>query len=642
MSNNTTDAQIIRKQDFSCVIRKIECHYTIDKESKMAVFFDRGTQNPTVLRKAKTQEQQNGNDGTLQGSVTNTKDSEYYFITNYKGKDVNLKCDRVANRCTMDEHQKYVVDYIDINDKQPKSQTKDISDENLKLYYFDIFTRTSEYAVAGAKKGGELGYEAGKYVCSRDGDSGAVGGLAGGATGGVAGLVAGATYGNLADLICSLRFICLSPISYSDNDYGCHVALIYNECPHAPSVPEIIINTYPDIEFNLKLGVLGYSKTNAFQSTKATPGDKTERTPFSFEFKVKYANSEKSFNVEKKIEDKDLKTDEEKKGGLFANAIHDLKEFLEMAVSFTQKLKELMDNASAGDKAALEKQLTSLSYKPGGVDWLKGSLEISPELSVKWKYSVSDDLSKLGRYVNLELGIDCTGTITIDLIELGSILLDKSKKTAKVAAVAGSVASGGLAALPAALLTFLVDYVVDWLIDHIKEGLIFDFMLIGKASLKACSLTWDTSKEQIFEGQGLQAEIKPEIKLVLGADYKTSVTLFWVMKAEGQAKATAEAAASLTWIMLLNVKNGYLGVDHNCNINPLTLKVECKVEGSFEVSYSRNDVEIGTKSKNSLVDYSNEWKTKEYKYEVGRHDWFKVSDTSTDALGGAGDGSSRW
>lgn len=623
MSSNTTDAQDIKKQDFSCVIRKIECHYTIDKESKTSVFFNRGTQNPTVLRKAKTQEQQTKTGGTLQGSVTNTKDSEYYFITNYKGKDVNLKCERTANRCTIDEHKKYVVDYIDINDKQPKSQTKDISDEKLKLYYFDIFTRTSEYAVTGAQKGGELGYEAGKYVCSRDGDS-AVGGLAGGATGGMAGLVAGATYGNLADLICSLRFIHLPRINFSDNDYGCHDVLIYNECPHEPSVPEIIINTYPDIEFNLKLGVLGYSKTKAFKSTKEKPGDKTEKTPFSFEFKVKYASSEKSISFEKKVEEKDLKTDEEKKGGMFANAIHALKEFLEMAVSFTQTLKELMDNASAGDKAALEKQLTSLSYKPGGADWLKGSLEISPELSGKWKYSVSDDLARLGKYVNLELGIDCTGTITIDLIELGSMLLSKSKKTAKVAAVAGSIASGGLAALPAALLTFLVDYVVDWLIDKFKEGLVFDFMLIGKASLKACSLTWDTSKDQIFDGQGLTAEIKPEIKIVLGVDYKTSVTLFWVMKAEGEAKATAEASASLTWTMSLNVKEGYLGVDHDCNINPLILKVECKVEGSFEVSYSSDEIELGTKSKNSLVDYSNEWKTKEYKYEIGRHNWFKV------------------
>ena len=83
-------------------------------------------------------------------------------------------------------------------------------------------------------------------------------------------------------------------------------------------------------------------------------------------------------------------------------------------------------------------------------------------------------------------------------------------------------------------------------------------------------------------------------------------------------------------------KEGYLGVDHDCNINPLILKVECKVEGSFDVSYSSDDMKFGTKSKNSLVDYSNEWKTKEYKYEIGRHNWFKVSDASTGAANGGG------
>ena len=265
-------------------------------------------------------------------------------------------------------------------------------------------------------------------------------------------------------------------------------------------------------------------------------------------------------------------------------------------------------------------------------------MDIKPNLSLQWRYSVSDDLTKLGRHVEIELGIDCNGKLTIDLIEVGSMFLNKSKKATKVAAVATSVASGGLAALPAALITFLVDYVVDWLIDKFKEGLVFDLMLIGNANVKSTSLTIDTSKDTIFDGKGLTAEIKPEIKVVIGFDYKTSVVLFWFVKAEVEAKATAEAASSLTWKMTLDVKDMHLGVDHDVKINPLVLKIECSVVASYELSYSSETVDIGTKHTKEYAGYSNEWKTSEYKYDTKRHKWFKLVDGEVDAGHDGGSG----
>ena len=627
MPSCTIGARSIEKKEFSCIIRKIECRYAIDKKSKKAVLFDRDNLEQD-MSDLNVQDEGSASDGILYGGVSNRRDYEYYYITSNKGKKVEFECSREVNLCTESRHHQYNVDYIDIDSRELKTELKDITDGNVTLYYYDIFNRTWEYTKNGAVEGAKLGY-----------NSSDEGSLMYGAAGGVAGGVVGATVGHFADLICSLRFIHLPRINFNDNEYAWHALFLFTECPHLPSVPTIVINTYPDIEFNLKLGFFGNCKSSIFASTKDDLGKgKTERLSFSFAFSVKYAEVTKDITFDKKVEDKGLKNEEEKQGSIVANAIHALKEFFEMAANFTQDLIDLIENTNAGDSNALEKQFKGLLYKQKGSDWLKGSLDIKPNLSLQWRYSVSDDLTKLGRHVEIELGIDCNGKLTIDLIKVGSMFLNKSKKATKVAAVATSVASGGLAALPAALITFLVDYVVDWLIDKFKEGLVFDLMLIGNANVKSTSLTIDTSKDTIFDGKGLTAEIKPEIKVVIGFDYKTSVVLFWFVKAEVEAKATAEAASSLTWKMTLDVKDMHLGVDHDVKINPLVLKIECSVVASYELSYSSEIVDIGTKHTKEYASYSNEWKTSEYKYDTKRHKWFKVVDGEVDAGHDGGSG----
>ncbi len=620
MTSSTVDSKSISNKVYSCHIAKLEFVYTDEeKKEKKTVLYNGENRKTASTKELPSKEQSPENAGKLLGRVTNQKDKEFFFITNNKGKKVKINCSRKVNDCQDDRHLQYDYDYIDINTRELKTIEKLVDDGDITLYYFDIFNRTWDYAKNEAVEGAKKGYNSSdnSLMC-----------VAKGTSKGILGLAEGAVEGHFSDLIMSLRFIHLPKIESGDNTYGCYTVLAYRECLHRPSVPEIIINTYPDIEFNLKLGFLGYSKSHTFKTTKADSKNKTERTPFSFEFVVKYGGKEKNITFDKKIEEKDVNNEEEKKGSKFANTIFDLKNFLEKAAEFTDSLKQLVEYADAGDKEALKKY----AYKPKGSDWLKGSLEISPELSAEWKYSVSDDLTKVGRYIKLELSAECTGKITIDLIEVGTMLLSKSKKAAKVTALASSVASGGIAALPAALITFLVDYVVDWLIDEFKEGLVFDLILIGKATFKAGSLTFDTSKKDIFEAKGLSAEIKPEIQLVMGLDYKADIELFLFVKAEGEVKATAEAAASLTWEMKLNVKEGYLGVDHDLKINPFTLKIEYSISGSFTVSDS---YEFGSKGKNKV----HEWKSEEIKYDTKRHNWMKVGGGQNSNGYSSGDGS---
>lgn len=611
MSSNTVGAQAVKKQDFSCFIRKIECLYSADKQSKKAMLYDRGAQEPASVRRVKAP----SGDGILKGGIENTKDGEFYFITNNEGKSVTLTCDREVNRCTDEKHHRYVIDYVDINTKELKSVTKDISDGKFTLYYFDLFHRTAEYAKAGARKGAEYGYKSGKYVCSRDGDSGIVGGLAGGAAGGAIGGVGGAVVGNVADIIASLHFIHLPRISSGNNDYDCHTFLQYSECPHLPSVPFLTIYHYPDIEFSLEIGCKGIK--NKYSADSASK-DKRKNTAFSFEFSVSYATVTKKLGFER-VDEKELDA-EQQKGVRFYKTINAIATFLKASANFAESLKENIclicgkDSILAHDAGAVGKALGKASSMP---QWISGSFTVDPSLKGTWRYSVSDDLTKLGQYIEVELGVDCKGELKIDLIKLGVILFKKTKDATTVAAAASTVASGGLAGVPALVIKFLVDTIVKWLVEKFEEGVHFDLRLIGNVDMKALSLKWDTSKEQVFEGKGLTIEIKPEIKLDLGLEYKTSLSLGVTVK--GEVEASAVAAISLTWKLEPNVKHGCFGVDNNVSVNPFSVKLEYKVAGSFEI--------FGFSTETNKKD-KKEWKAKEIKMEPTRWDWLKFYDVA--------------
>ena len=444
-----------------------------------------------------------------------------------------------------------------------------------------------------------------------------VGAVAVGGAGGAGGAIGAAT-GYAMDMICSLHYIHLPLLKKDDYKYACHTSIAYKQCPQNGSVPLITINTYPDIEFSLEIGGLGKSREYyADRDEKGDKVDNTKDTSFNFNISVKYASIEKELSYEK-ADEKEL-DEEAQKGSQFYKTVNVIADFFKSGAQLAQQLREIIEAASGNDNNSVARDIGTVGNVFGKIGtapkWLKGSFEINPSLQGKWRYSVSDDLTRLGRHIELELGIDNKGELTIDLIEVADLFRKKTKKATTVVAAASSVASGGLAALPAVVIKFLVDTVVDWLISTFKKGVKFEFVLSMGANLKSTSLTWDTSKDDIFDGQGLIAEIKPEIKLVAALEYKTPKIIIFSVKVEGEVKASAEATTSLTWILKLNVEKGYLGVDSDGSINPLTFKLEYKIAGSFEIfggSHGQNSENV------------KEWKFKGTEMEHKRWDWFKL------------------
>lgn len=655
MASCFVGAQSFERQDFSCVIRMIECHYTDgDDKPKDVVLYSRET---SLLRRAKVQAvEQRGSsqEGVQRGGIDNSPDKEFYFITNKDGKDITLSCKRETNRCSQKEHNQYVVDSIDIHTRELQSEVKDLSDGTLTLYYYDLFTRTGKYAQTGFTKGAEYGRVGGGAVSEVTGRT--LGGVADafisgdpnehrgseiggavcrpigegvGAVGGAAiGGIGGAAVGNVADIIAALRFITLPRIRNNDYDYECHTYLEYHECPHLPSVPHITIYHYPDIEFKLEIGFLGIK--NKYGASSANK-DKREQTDFSIDFSVMYANVTKNLGFER-VNEKELNA-EEQKGFLFYKTINALATFFKESANFADSLKKEIEqiygeeNSITKDVGFVGKALEKVSTLP---KWISSSISVEPSLVGTWRYSVSDDITKIGKFIEVELGVDCKGELILDLIEIGKTLLKKTKDATTVAAAATTVASGGLAGVPALVVKFLVDTVVKWMIEKLKDGVHLDLKIIGSANLKAFKLTWDTSKDKIFEGKGEKLELRLEIRLESGVEYNTSISVLVTVK--GNVNASAQAAISITWEIQLSVKHGLLGVDSEVSVNPFSVKVGYAVAGSFEIfGYS-----IGSSHSKCY-----ERKAKERKTDPVRWDWFKLYDAPT-ADGAGGGGASSW
>lgn len=589
-----------KDEEFSCVIRKIECHYSSEEKEKNVVLYANEETESTLASEDNNHSGDLTSNGILNGRISNAKDHEYYFITNHKGIEITLNCQREDNHCPEESHRQYKIDYVDIDSRELLTMTKEITDGRLKLYYYNLFYRAAEFA----KSGFPVGTEMQKSL-------NAVGAVA---AFGSAGGAIGAATGYAMDMICSLRFIHLPLLKQSDYKYACHTSLAYKQCPQNGLIPLITINTYPDIEFSLEIGGLGKSREYYADRDEK---DKTKDTSFNFKFSVQYASIKKEVSLEN-VDEKEL-DEEAQKGSLFYKTVNFIADFFKSGAQLAQQLKEIIEAASGNDNNGVAKNVGVVGNVMGKIGtapkWLKGSFEINPSLQGKWRYSVSDDLAKLGRHIELELGIDNKGELTIDLIEVADLFRKKTKKATTVVAAASSVASGGLAALPAVVIKFLVDTVVDWLVSTFKKGVKFELTLSMGANIKATSLTWDTSKDDIFDGQGLTAEIKPEIKLVAALEYKTPKIIIMSVKGEGEVGASAEAATSLTWILKLNVEKGYLGVDSDGSINPLTIKLEYKIAGSFEIF----GLSFGSSSENVK-----EWKFKETEMEHKRWDWFKL------------------
>lgn len=633
MPGSTVGANSVEVQEFSCVISRVACRYlNDDKEEKRAVLYVRKEQQ----RSTSVNANMTSSSGTaVQGSITNQPDYEFYFITNHQGKEIEVRCKREANNCTNDKHKKYDIDYVDINSRELKNETRDINNGRLKLYYYNIFNHTAEFAAAATKAVIKKGMESDSAATAL---MSVPAGLAAGAIGGVA--------GDAVDLICSLRFIHLPHIDPGDKDDECHTSLTYRECPHRNGIQMITINTYPDITFSLEIGILGWSrkynqtkkKTNPnTNKTTTTRYDKTTEQSFSVEFKVKFADITHKLTFED-VEEKELKG-KARKGATIYKAIRSVADFFTKASNFAENLKKFLDPVTAADVGAVGNALGTTGKILSKHDkWLSGSLSIQPSLSGEWHYSVNDELTKLGRYIKLELGAECKGELIIDLIKLASFVIKKSKKTRTAVVATASVASGGLAAIPAVLINLLIDEVVTWLIDKFKEGIKFNLIFSGKVDLKSLTLEWDTSKTQVFSAKGLNLEIKPEIKLELALEFKTSTT--FIVKINGEAKAYAEVASSLTWKLTLDVIKDTIGLSQNITINPFKIEIGYKVVGSYEVWKFSNE----TSKEGKLFEYE----SKPIEFTPDRKVLFDFSDEKKakkgekSASGGGGGGGRSW
>lgn len=619
-SSSTTGAKSIAKQNFHCVIRKVECRYTSDEKTMKAVLYDANTYEHFSFVGRNPQKEVRTT-GILYGGVSIQHPLGYYFITNHEGKRIKLNCNREINLCTDTKHNRYTIKYIDIDSHELKFEEREIEKGELDLYYYNLFYRLGEYGKRSAE------HVIVNYGYKHDGIQGAIKELPSGI---VAGVI-GAQTGSAMDFICALRFIHLPYIKHNDSQFGCYTSLLYNECPHIPSAPTITIYTYPDIEFSLGIGLnLNSRKSN---------NDK--KAPFSFEFSVKYASIEKKLTKLDKISsESDI---ESQRASRFYNSIKMLADFFEDAAGLTHSLTNGI-NAIYGEDNNLIKDVGTVGRVFGKTssiirsssNWLKGSLEINPSLIGTWRYSVSDDLSRIGRYIELELGIGCKGELTLDLIYLCKQAFNKAKKTTTAIAITTSVTTGGLAALPSLLIKFLVDCIADWLIRKFNEGVKLNLVLFGNINFSSFQLKWDTSRDEIFQGNGLALGIKLGIKLIAALEFKTSITLFLSMNAA--VNASAEASATLDWRLLLNLKNGNLGVDQKITINPFVIRMEYYVVGGFEIwGYSLNTSKGNVK----------EWRTKNYEMSPERIQLFDFGDVPSEAdvtetSAGNGGGVSGW
>ena len=140
MSSSTIGAKTIDVQNFSCKIREISCVIVKDKDkTEENTLFSRNKPSKALPAENTVAMQQSVDECTLYCGVTNYSESrDYYFISNYRGKDIEFKCEREVNQCTEELHETYTIDYTDTDTRELRSERHHITDGKRKLYYYNI------------------------------------------------------------------------------------------------------------------------------------------------------------------------------------------------------------------------------------------------------------------------------------------------------------------------------------------------------------------------------------------------------------------------------------------------------------------------------------------------------------------------
>lgn len=602
MSISVIGASSVEKEEIDCIIHKIICER---EKEKPVVLYDRNK----VTGMCPVNLDNSGrfiNDHTVEGGISNFMEpAEFYVVTDYEGLEVELKCERENNCCFEKKHSTYDIDYIDIETKDIKSISRDISTQKYKFQYFDLFNRGLRYSKAAAIYTNNQLKAAGNInVIDRVGQP-------------LVAAASGLVVGDVLDYLASLRFVFLPEISYKDNDYECHAAILYHECPHFPSIPELVVHIYPSIVYELKIGFLGAEKT--FTANLDTR-DKTTITPFEFEFTAKYAHYTANLNYSgKKITETNTKR--EQKEAVFFKAVNAFGEFLRKSAGMTKELIKQFDS-EIPQTANVRADLTSVMRTTGALgnmiikpDWIEGSLEVKPSISAKWNYDTSDDLRKLKRYFEITLGISLSGKLTIDLIKLAWFLYKKAKNVSTVAVATVSVASGGIAAAPAIVIKFLIETVVSYFLKELSEGAKLDLIL--SADINSTPISFNNKKDSVIENFERGFDIKIQIQLLAKLGIKGSISPVVYLKVEGELGASGSATASIFWDFKLNIRNNVPGIDQKVEINPLTINLEFVAAGSYQIwSFKSSRKKKKTK----------EWKFKNKEYNLKRFEFFKLDD----------------
>ncbi|MDE6279520.1 MAG: DUF4280 domain-containing protein [Paramuribaculum sp.] len=584
--NGIVGAQPVRRQDFSCEIVLIKCKYKYDREDKNEELYNR----QRLLSAAKqvpdpsisANQTSVGNKGSESTGDESKHTNELYFISDHKGKDIELINLRKCNNCSEEAHTKYLITRIE--GEQTGEDERAITEGKLKLYYHDIFYRRFKYA----KDVGRVVAVAG---CIGGGVTGAIaGGSVGAAVGGVA--------GDIADIASVLRYFCLPDINHEDADY-CGVKLNYHTCPDALGAPQFIINIYPDIKYSLKISP-NISMDFHAQSYDFNRGresnDELKFKPLTLEFSASYAGSKKTFDLSGPSIEEEL----DPRASVFYKAIKDIEGFCKNVSELPHSLKKIFGGADGG-----KPKLKSNRDIAKSRSLIRGELEIEPSVTLDWNYSISKGMTKLRRQYKFALGIEATGKLIVDLIEVTIKAMGAAKKVTTAAAIGSAAFTGGISVL----VKGIVDVIIAWLIRQFKQdNLTCELRFFVKIGGEP--VTFDTESEPVV-GIG-EGKLSLGIEFYAGLKFKTSKTIIWMTKMECEAKGEASAETSCDITAQIQDIDEYWGVRTMVILKPMTIKIEVGLAGSLEF-IRKSESEKGSKGKYKSK-WSKECKFKEYSY----------------------------
>lgn len=587
MSKGTVGANTVeteKKQFFNCIIEKVECRHQCDGiKQKRAMLYSREKEEMYTAQIKADGESTDLVSGAIQCKITFYRNLQYYFISNHLGKKVKFVCIRQANYCTDSKHSKYEILSHNINSRLlDDKEERDVANQDYTIYYYNLFYRQDKFASKTSQ------YMDEKLMHSRQSGYLPTGtAIAQVTTSALAGVS-----GSALDMLFALQFFCLPLITEDDETYYFKTRLIYRECPHAVNIPPIDIQVYPDIEFKFELKYAGLGPIRRTE-TMYKGDDRDKNTVASGgnlgSFMVKFADIEKEFSYETlgTYNNREL-DDKAKKGTLFYTAIHKFSKLLQNIYQMSGDLENEIADV-VGKDSALTKDIRSARNGIGRVgygrlSWITGKISIEPSFSLGWRYYVPDTLAEISRLIEADIGIKATGKLTFDLVDLALLIANKTRKVTRTVAIATSLGSGGLAAIPAILVQAFIEIVTELISRRVSDSLVAKLELSAVADYKP--IKFNSIQNRFFESV---IEFKLEAKFIAGLDLKIDIE--WFFNVEVDAQATVETKASAKFPIKITAADGDLAFIIGAEICPFTVTAKTAMTANFKFFKSKEKKE---------------------------------------------------